>query len=237
MIQCRNICKYIYNTVPQPSLRLQILRCIPESSARLHELRRRLAFAAFCEDPSLLSQPVQRTFEIWKLSKTLCHPRFTITRQTDYPVLTAEISLLDIALDSGSSSALPATSRASPLASPRADARAEKEREFNADVDALAYQLKVLWSSISEGGASFISRIDAKEAMEGVRNRLLFTVRTRPVPRARIFDIPGHDGGEGRGDVKKQRVFMEGHFKRAKTGESGSATPVGGVDGTAVQVT
>lgn len=94
----------------------------------------------------------------------------------------------------------------------------------------------MLWSSISEVGASFLSRIDAKEAMEGVRNRLLFTVRTRPVPRARIFDIPGRDGGEGRGD-KKQRVFMEGHFKRARTGEGGSKMAVGGGDGMEVQGT
>lgn len=173
------------------------------------------------------------------MSKTLCHPRFTITRQTDYPVLTASISLLDIALDSGSSSSssFPSTSCSSPPDDPQADAERE-EREFNADVDALAYQLKVLWSSISEVGASFISRIDAKEVMEGVRNRLLFTARTRPAPRARIFDIPGQNGEDGQGEVKKQRVFMEGHFKRAKTGESGSATPVdGGGNGVPVQVT
>lgn len=205
------MCKYIYKTVPQATLCIQILRCIPESDARLHELRRRLALAIFCKDFSLTELPVQQHFDLWKLNKEFGSPRFKVNKETDYLELAATMSLLDIALDNGHSDDFN-------LNDPQV------EKEFNDDVDALAYQIKILWSSISEVGASFISRIDAKEVMEGVRNRLIYTVRTRPKPRPSLFDLPGKKDEES---VRKQSTFMEMHFKKAKTDDGGSGEPVG----------
>lgn len=166
---------------------------------------------------------MQQNFDVWKLNKELDGQRFKVNKGTDYVELAATMSLLDIAIGNGQSDDLD-------LGDPQA------EKEFNDDVDALAYQIKILWSSISEVGASFISRIDAKEVMEGLRNRLIFTVRTRSKPRPSIFDplVKKEEDGES---VRKQSAFMATHFKKAKTNNGGNAEPVGKSDTMALPIT
>ena len=176
---------------------------MPDSSARLHELRRRLSFAVFCRDYDLTKEPVGANFELWRLVDELDSTRFKITKETDYVELATTMALLDIAIDNGHSAGLD-------LSDPQA------EKDFNSDVDELAYQLKVIWSSINDVGALFISRIDAKEVMDGVRNRLMYTVRTRLKPKASIFDLPKKKIVDGEG-TRKQSAFMETHFKKPLT--------------------
>jgi hypothetical protein len=86
----------------------------------------------------------------------------------------------------------------------------EGETEFNADIDALATRIKNIASSINDAGAAFMSRIDAKEVMEGFRNRLELAVRRKPKPRQGIFD-KADDESE---DIRKQSELMRKHFKK-----------------------
>ena len=204
------MCSNLYKTATQAPLCLQILRCIPDSNTRLHELRRRLSLAVFCKDYDLTKKPAEENFELWRLVQELGTARFKINKETDYVQLAATMALLDIAIDNGHSAGLD-------LSDPQA------EKEFNSDVDELAYQLKVIWSSINDVGALFISRIDAKEVMEGVRNRLMYTVRTRVKPKASIFDLPEKKGDDE--GMRKQSAFMETHFKKPMTNDSGIIKP------------
>lgn len=126
---------------------------------------------------------------------------FRITDHTDYHELAALMSMLDVAIDNGISMDMDHTDPAG-------------EQEFNADVDALAQRIKGLWSNINDSGASFISRIDAKEVMEGVRHRLMYAVRTKPKPKCSMFEtIP--DNTE---QIQKQSIMMNKYFGKTKDG-------------------
>jgi hypothetical protein len=99
--------------------------------------------------------------------------QFDVDDDSDYVEITALVSILDIAIDNGA----PRTSFKSPA----------EEKAFNHQVDSLARVVKGILSSIVDTGASFISRTEAKETLEGVYNRLLFGVRTKEKPKAQIF--------------------------------------------------
>lgn len=133
--------------------------------------------------------------------------RFKIDKDTDYVELAASMSILDIAVDNGRSVGIDLTN-------------AEAEREFNTSIDALAARIKAIWSNINDTGASFISRIDAKEAMEGVRYRMIYTVRTRPKSKQSVFDNVRDDDDDA-ASMDRQAGFMKGYFKRIRT--SGNA--------------
>jgi len=171
----REICASMFNYVEQATLRLQVVRCMPVTSLRLHDLRRRLAMAFYYDDLAYSIQPSHLLIDLYLITKRLDDPPFKINERTDYHELAALISLLDIAVDNGQSVQL--------------DLKDEQvERHFNEDVDALDARIKTLWSSINDAGASFISRIEAKEVMEAVRHRLIYAVRTQPRPKRSVFD-------------------------------------------------
>jgi predicted nucleic acid-binding Zn-ribbon protein len=143
----------------------------------------------------------QNHMDLWEITKRLNGPQFKIRKDTDYRELAALISILDIAIDNGQSAE-------NDLTDP------EVECEFNTDVDDLANRIKIIWSNINDAGASFMSRIDAKEVMEGLRNRLIYGVRTKLKPKQSIFDsVP--DDSEG---VRKQSAMMSKYFKRDVNG-------------------
>lgn len=182
-------------------MRFQIIRCIPRTTARLHELRRRLALSSFFSDIGYASRPSYDHLDLWEITKRLNEQKFKISRDTDHHELAALISILDIAIDNGQSTGSNLNDTV-------------LESEFNTDVDELADRIKVIWSSINDGGASFMSRIDAKEVMEGLRNRLIYGVRTKLKPKQSIFDsVP--DDIEG---VRKQSAMMSKYFKRDLNG-------------------
>ncbi|KFZ05076.1 hypothetical protein V501_08716 [Pseudogymnoascus sp. VKM F-4519 (FW-2642)] len=201
-ISCRKICSNIYNTVAQEPLCLQIIECIPASNPCLHDLRRNLSLAVFCQDCDLTQKPVEEKLELRRLVQVLGGPRFQVNRQTDYVQLAALISLLDIAIGDGSAVDFD-------VSDPQA------EEEYNSCLDELAYQLKIIWSSINDRGTLSPSRIHTKRTVEKLRNRLLETIRTRLKPKQSIFDLPGQ-GGDREGALK-QSAFMTKHFRKPIT--------------------
>ncbi|KAI9734411.1 MAG: hypothetical protein M1818_006799 [Claussenomyces sp. TS43310] len=203
--QCQVICTSVYTTIQQATLRCQVLQCLPASSQRMHDIRRRLALAFVFEDLGKATSPAHQTIDLWEITKLLDGPRFKISEATNYGELAALISILDIAIDNG---LCVDVDMGEPSAS----------QDFDADVDALAARIKALWSSVNDSGASFLSRMDAKEVMEGVRHRLIYAVRSRPKPKHSVFDsIP--DGSE---QVRKQSAWMSRYLgKPEKADELG----------------
>ena len=61
------------------------------------------------------------------------------------------------------------------------------EQGFNAAIDRLAAQLKKVFSSIEDTGASHLKRMLAKEALEALHYRVVYSVRSRPPPRKTLF--------------------------------------------------
>ena len=172
--QSQAICASLYNAVELASLRLRIIDCIPPTrSSRLHELRRRLALTFYFSDLSKSLHPPQTIISIPTLTLRLQEPAFHINRNTDYRELAALILLLDVAIDNGRSDDLDLEDK-------------EVERQFNNDVDDLA--TKVTSSYINFSGAANLSRVEAKEIMELVGNRIKHTVRSRPKPKHNIYE-------------------------------------------------
>ena len=162
----------ILNFVDNPVLRLQLLRCIPAHSPRVHYFRRQLALG-FIFGAKILSKS-EDPFKTFMLARNkLREEQFDVNDDTNYVEITALISVLDIAIDNGVSK----SSFENPI----------EEKAFNREVDALARVVKGILSRIVDTGASFISRTEAKEALDSVYNRLLYGVRTKEKPKPQIF--------------------------------------------------
>ncbi|KFY29462.1 hypothetical protein V493_02354 [Pseudogymnoascus sp. VKM F-4281 (FW-2241)] len=203
-ISCQRICSNIYETVAQEPLCLQVLECIPEYTPRLIDLRRRVSLAVFCQDCDLTQKPAEEKLEMRKLVQVLSGPRFQISRNTDYVQLAALISLLEIAIGDGSAADLDVNDP-------------QLVDEYNSNLDKLAYQLKVISSSIVDRGTLSPSRIHTKRTVERLRNLLLENTRTRLKPKHSIFDLPGQ--AEDREGALKQSAFMTKHFRKPITNE------------------
>ena len=191
------MCQVIFGTVEDTTLRFQILRCIPQTTSRVHELRRRLALAFFFNNEVYSDSAPQNIIDLSEVVKWLDQPQFKIHKDTDYYELAALMSILDVAIDNGLSNETNITD-------------IEDESAFNRQVDDLAARIYVMWSSINDAGASFMSRIDAKEVMESLRHRLLYGVRTRPKPKTSIFD----SGLAETKDMVKEKEFMNRFLKK-----------------------
>lgn len=178
--------------------RLQILRCLPAGEIRLHGLRQRLALAFYLDDIECASKPAKHSLDLQQLTAQLDENYFKITTKTNYPELGARMAILDYAIDDGMSSDLDLTTPG-------------VEEKFNKNVDALATRIKVLWSSISDAAATQLSRIVAKEVMDGVYHRLMFSVRTKPQPKKSVFDL---DDDEEEMQVEAQSAFMKKFFTK-----------------------
>lgn len=105
----------------------------------------------------------------------------------DYGELSAVTALLNIAIDSGWSA----------LAFPTREA----ERKFNADVDRLADRVKKIFVSIQDSGASHLKRTLAKEALETLHYRIVYSVRSKPPPKITLLGDFGPENGLAKIDM------------------------------------
>lgn len=132
--------------------------------------------------------------------KRLEEPTFNITPQSDFRELTALVSLLDIAVDDARSIGVDLTDK-------------EQERRFDKDIDDLAATIKDLMKSIGNPGAAFISKIEAKEVLELVAQRISDTLRSKPKPKDTIFD------GPRRNDLEGERAGLQSFLSKMKKTE------------------
>lgn len=95
---------------------------------------------------------------------------------------------------------------------------AEGDRQFDADVDALTFRLKVLHDKIHDNG--LLARKEAKTAIDVVSKRLTYAVRTRPPVKVSIFDPQPSDREEA--DLPRQRDFMKNWAQRRAANGGGA---------------
>lgn len=165
----------------------------------MHDLRRQIAMCFLFDDWSYRAHSVDRLANLRKFAILLDEPRFKIRESTDYHEFAALIASLDIALDDGDVGNMIWKSL-------------EEEQEFNDDVDILCNRIRTLHHSIHDAGAKYMSRIDAKEILDGVHSRLLWTIRTKPRQRRGLFDseLKKQDGVQ----KVKQSDWMKRFFKK-----------------------
>lgn len=143
-------------------------------------LRRRLALIFLTNDPSIDVNLQDNRSEIRRMTNMLKDSRFDVKRhkrkdQPDYNYgeLKAITTFLNIIIDSGwSETQFP-------------DKTAEKI--FNSEVDLLAERVKKIFSAIEDSGASHLKRTVAKEALECLHYRIIYSVRTKPPPKKSMF--------------------------------------------------
>jgi len=129
----------------------------------------------FFDDEDYCSKDPYETMHIGKVIERLGDRVFDALPSTDYHELTALIRLLDVTVDDARSNDLDLQDGTTEIA-------------FNKAVDDLVLAIKDIMISIGSPGAAFISRIEAKETLELVSQRIADTVRTKKKPKESWFN-------------------------------------------------
>jgi hypothetical protein len=127
-------------------------------------------------------------------------PAFDTNPQTDFRELTALILLLDIAVDDGRSVELDLSDK-------------EVEKKFDESIEEFGATIKDIMRSIGNPGAAFISRIEAKEVLELVSQRVSDTLRSKPKAKQTWFDKAR---GKPEEDLDSERKGMQSFISRVK---------------------
>ncbi|KAE9380179.1 hypothetical protein N431DRAFT_539854 [Stipitochalara longipes BDJ] len=203
---CQEVCKALFECIDPPTLRLKIVDSISSITPRTHDLRRRLAMCFYFDDLSYARDHSHSMINLDAFIKRLDDPEFETNAQTDYRELTALILLLDIAVDDGRSINLD-------LSDPAV------EKEFDEAIEDFGATIKDIMRTIGNPGAAFISRIEAKEVLELVSQRVSDTLRSRPKPKQTWFDKAQ---GKPQEDLESERRGMQSFISRVKEIGSGS---------------
>ena len=195
--QCCDVGASLQSSIQKPSLRWQVLACLPLDTLACHDLRRRLAAVLLFDDSERARQDPR-----WQLaqglSKLVIREGFLITQDTNYIDLSALVNILDAYIDDGGRDAI-----LYPAASLSKENTAA--RDFDADIDELARRLKVISRGIEATGGGHISRLESKTALERVHIRLTHTARSRPPGKRNIFGkgtcVASSAGGSVAGDA------------------------------------
>ncbi|RYP90772.1 hypothetical protein DL770_003105 [Monosporascus sp. CRB-9-2] len=223
--QCTAICSYVLQSLDDTVLRAAALSSVPKSTARLADLRRRLAAAVLFSSPSFSSDADD--FDVTNLDlgaaavqQRLSRPDFAIRPTTDFEELRALVWLLDAAVGDASCFLLPPPPPPEDNPPDGDGNRVGQERRrsrFDAEVDALTFRLRALHDGIHDNG--LLTRKEAKAAIDAVGKRLTYAVRTRPPAKTSIFDPPARDDV----DLPRQRDFMKNWAQRRKAEGSSPA--------------
>ena len=182
----------------------------------------------YFDDLTYSTKHSHHLMDLDKVIHRLFAPEFEITKQTDYRELAALITLLDIAVDDGRSVDLDLTN-------------AETAKRFDKHVDELGDEVRNYMRDIGNPGAAFISRIEAKEVMECVSQRVSGTLRSRPMPKITVFDQQQFEELRKRAsrelkraeNVGKQKEFMEGYVSKGKAAGDGPNSQTSTTEGDA----
>ncbi|KAI0124736.1 hypothetical protein BJ170DRAFT_685615 [Xylariales sp. AK1849] len=210
---CEKICNYLYVGVEQASQRSIAINLMPTLSPRLVELQRRLACEALFDNPKLGVKHPDESVTIQDIFRRLSKPDFQVNHSTDFTELNALLTLLDIVIDNGSY--LRRAHRKNSSSSPSTPGDDAADTTFNADIDRLNFRLKTMHDKINDN--SLISRKEGKAALDGMMKRLTYTVRTRPPPKASLFDPEPKENP----NLPKQRDFMKKWAEKQQAGRRG----------------
>ncbi|KAL4963931.1 uncharacterized protein BDV14DRAFT_201415 [Aspergillus stella-maris] len=176
-----NICNLAHATLKDAELQSRLLEHIIPVNDWIATLRRRLAYIFLTNDPLVDPSSEDRQSEVYRIIDHLKSQRYNVKRykrkdqpEYDYGELRALTTFLDIIIDSGWSE----------TKFPNRDA----ENEFNNAIDLLAERVKKIFSAIEDSGASHLSRTVAKEALDSLHYRIVYTARTKPRPKKSFFE-------------------------------------------------
>ncbi|POS72836.1 hypothetical protein DHEL01_v208765 [Diaporthe helianthi] len=214
---CQDACHSLYQSSSRATTRLRAVALLAPAApagayavalqTRTLDLKRRLASVFFFDDLRRADKRPEDTVNIRAVIDRLEEAdEFQINQDTDYHEFEALVMMLNAALGDAS----------------RQDDRAEKSAvSFDAEVDELAEGLKSMLTRVAPLNRGLhVSRIEAKNAMELLRERLLYQVRIKPIPKKNIFGM--HEDVEEDASLPKQRDFMKGFLR--KKGASGVNT-------------
>jgi hypothetical protein len=165
------------------------------TSSEVALLRCRLAVSFLLKSPEPLDETPETLFDLSRLTKLLSRDeRFQVKRpqgQIDYDwrELIALTALLNIAIDT---SALNLNYQG-----PRA------KKDFDADLDKLANQIKIIYSSIQVSGAAHMTLTLARGDLEALQYRILYSIRSNPPLKKNMFQAYGKEGGDIRSVFSK----------------------------------
>lgn len=172
--------------------------CSAQLQTRTLDLKRRLASVFFFDDLHRADKKPEDTVHIRAIIDRLEDNEFQINQNTDYQELGALMMLLNVALGD---------------ASKRSDMTDNSTSNFDAEVDELAEGLKSMLTRVAPLNKGIhVSRIEAKNAMELIRERLLYQVRIKSVPKIGVFgQLEDEDTS-----LPRQRDFMKGFLSKKK---------------------
>ncbi|KAK7729854.1 hypothetical protein SLS53_009152 [Cytospora paraplurivora] len=165
---------------------------------RALDLKRRLATVFFFDDLQRADKKPEDTIDIRAIIDRLEGDEFQIDQNTDYQELGALIMMLNVALGD---------------ASKQAGVTEKSAINFDAEVDELAERFKSMLSRVALLNKGIIvSRIEAKNAMELIRERLLYQVRIKSIPKLGTFGKVDDEDTS----LPRQKDFMKGFLLRKK---------------------
>lgn len=169
-----------------------------EAGSPIFELKRRLAAVLFFDDLHRAEQKPEETISIHAIIDRLNDDDLSFDAKSDFQELYARMMLLNVALDDGSRG-LVKTSKAS--------------TNFDDEVDELADMIKHMLARIApQQRGIHTSRIEAKDALSLIHEKLLWSTRTRARPKKSIMGLD--DESEEDADLPKQQDFMKSFLKR-----------------------
>jgi hypothetical protein len=208
---CREACHSLYRSSPRATSRLRAVALLgPAAPAGAHavalqtrtlDLKRRLASVFFFDDIQRADKRPEDTVNIRAVIDRLEEAdEFQINQDTDYHEFEALMMMINYALGDAS----------------RQDEQAEKSAvNFDAEVDELAEGLKSMLTRVAPLSRGLhVSRIEAKNAMELLRERLLYQVRIEPIPKKNIFGL--QQESEEDISLPKQRDLMRDFLKKKR---------------------
>lgn len=143
-------------------------------------IRCRLAVAFLLRSPSPLAEPPEKLLDIKRITLLLLRDeRFKVKRfkgiaDYDWRELTSLTALLNVVIDS---SALELNFSST-----------QTEKDYDGAIDRLAAQIKTIFCSIQDSGASHVTRTVAKSELEALHYRIVYSVRSKPPPKTTIFE-------------------------------------------------
>lgn len=145
---------------------------------------------------------------------------FQLNAETNFKELHALLMMLNVALGDASKHRVPIADPANLMG----DRERELSGDFDAEVDELAESMKSMMTRVAPLSKGIhVTRIEAKNAMELIRERLLYQVRIKPVPKINIFEKKRKEDEEDK-SLSAQQNYMKGFFKKGAKGTTAAGT-------------
>ncbi|KAJ5932105.1 hypothetical protein N7516_006594 [Penicillium verrucosum] len=203
----RRVCATFYTTIHDVCIQSQIVHHILPTSPWFALIRCRLAVAFLLQSPSPLTEPPEKLLDIKRITLLLLRDeRFQVKRfkgiaDYDWRELTSLTCLLNVAIDS---SALVLNFNST-----------QAEKDYDVAIDRLAAQIKMIFCSIQDSGASHVTRTVAKSELEALHYRIVYSVRSKPPPKTTIFES----------HVKERDGNIRSHFSNFAALAAGKQNP------------